>query len=247
MNSRLYGKKVIKFDLSPSQVILIGTMHIDPKGEERLEKMLNHVKPDIITLESSPARREYSRKVIDELRKIMKIKQVDEESIDKLLSRTPYSPFEWRVCDKYGADHNVPVIGVDLPHILKQEHKSIEQSLGTYWNTRMMRWKVARINRILNSRERNKFRQQQLDSIFYSNLLGDLCVTTISNGYIKERDAHMYKEISKIKKFNPGKIIAFVGGWGHTNNAAAVRGKPRSLAYLLPHDKSFKINEADYL
>ena len=37
-----------------ADTILVGTIHTDLKGPERLEKILNHFKPEIVCLEATP-------------------------------------------------------------------------------------------------------------------------------------------------------------------------------------------------
>lgn len=102
-----------------ARIVMIGTVHIDPKGPSYLERALKTEQPDAITLERGPkffryfTSGEYGRDIRHFLNalKQSKVNSQDLKKIRLYFKRT--SDFETRTAVAYGNEHRIPVLPID--------------------------------------------------------------------------------------------------------------------------------------
>lgn len=90
---------------SGKEIVLVGTVHRDPKGYEALLKVLYHHRPEVVTVEVSPYGLTFRRK---------KRELLERQDLPLGLKAFLEIPYEYKAAKAYGAEHGVPVIPIDL-------------------------------------------------------------------------------------------------------------------------------------
>ncbi len=116
----------------PDKVYLIGTIHLDLKGLERLEKLLNHYKPDVIITEGP---RDKPHKIIKPTKKgLQEFKR--NYDCDKLnmnpetfYALTLTYGYEGVICANYAKKHEIKLITVDNVPWMKKYLNKLEKNL----------------------------------------------------------------------------------------------------------------------
>ncbi|MBW2350180.1 MAG: hypothetical protein JRF20_03190 [Deltaproteobacteria bacterium] len=108
-------------------LILVGTVHLDPQGRKGLYKLIENLQPSILTVEISSFSVRYrlsnQEKWLLHLRKL-KYKLPEERRGHprlKLLKLQLYIPFEWEVAYRYGKANNVPCLAIDSGNLARNE------------------------------------------------------------------------------------------------------------------------------
>jgi len=106
----------------PTKVYLIGTIHCDLKGSERLEKLLNLYKPDVIIKECGPDKpivpEHLNDLPQDELIKILKEKNPNIDVNYKTLCMVLLNgAYEDKISDGYSKRNNIKILTIDDPVI----------------------------------------------------------------------------------------------------------------------------------
>lgn len=130
---------------------LIGTVHRDPRGEERLLAHLRRLRPDLVTLEMSEKafvyRQGNARLQLLRLERIL-VKLAGELGVDvRELEGHPAVcdirtllgfPFEYQAASAYAAEAAIPLHLIDLSEISVIKLKKVESDLITYRNIRVL-------------------------------------------------------------------------------------------------------------
>ncbi|MEK6758073.1 MAG: hypothetical protein AABX88_03000 [Nanoarchaeota archaeon] len=95
------------------RLTLIGTNHKDIRGCDRLTKLLNHINPEIITLEFTEDRVNEREKTVDLIYNELKKKSIDEELLDEWFEIYSKSPYEFKTCEQYSKEKKVPLYYID--------------------------------------------------------------------------------------------------------------------------------------
>ena len=223
-----------------TELILIGLSHSDPKGKQRLEKLLDYVKPKILTIEASEERLDFSRQVKSDLSLHLEKKDLDPSLIEKWVSVVAFTDYEWETCNEYAACNKIPLYSIDLPQIKDEEKNLALISLNSV--------KAADItNGILESeikedeKKVNSWWQMKLwDFKTYSPFLLKAKNIFTPAYWIGERDEYMAEQLKNICKSNPGKRVVHVGGAQHMvdkgrySNTTLHSLLPKSAVYFLP-------------
>ncbi len=107
--------------ISMGKVILIGTEHGDLKGSERLESLLEIVRPDILSVESSlESLRRSKNNPMDIVRMISEAKERGVSSnfirfFDDLIAKHGLTDFEYTTSKSYADRHKIPLYLSDDP------------------------------------------------------------------------------------------------------------------------------------
>ncbi len=102
------------------KIILVGIVHIDKKGRERLEDTLNSVSPDALAIEYSKRTEDYSRKIAEELENtINKLKRagLSKSIMDFFIASCGKELFEVNVPQEYSVANNIPLYLIDDPSL----------------------------------------------------------------------------------------------------------------------------------
>jgi hypothetical protein len=135
-------------------LVLVGTVHHDPHGYDKLQRLLAVVQPDIITLELSPYGRGFRTKHSLKLTQRI-LSQIPEaagreppapntESRDHLpaaleqLLATITFPFEYRAVRDYAATRSVPLYCIDLSHVSRRKLCMLKAEALTNHNIKML-------------------------------------------------------------------------------------------------------------
>lgn len=129
---------------------LIGTVHRDSLGEERLGALLDRLAPDVVTLEMSPVslgyRQQHGRLLLQRLERILDRLAVDPVDHERLAGHPTIVdirsllglPFEYRGAAAYAARRGCPLILVDNGDIARHKLRQIEVELITLRNLRTL-------------------------------------------------------------------------------------------------------------
>lgn len=228
-----------------SELILIGTDHNDPRGPSRLEKLLNHTKPEILTVETSYTRLKFLDECTEELFSILRRKGIREDLLERY--RSEVLPFyEWDVCKKYAKSNNIHLYGVDTPCPSPREKNMFERVLS------MNRYFNIVTNEFIE--ERLKEQELRIKDPYYLMTIDASYSPQVLEAYSKleyyldpdgKRDVFMAKKIKRLIRKNPDKRIAHVGGALHMYKSESFKNP--SMAMLLSESKVYFLNEADFL
>lgn len=136
---------------SRPRLTLIGTVHRDPAGESRLAALLDELRPDFITLEMSPAARDYRQRqgqmLLQRLDFILDRLAGETDTPRATLAAHPAIegirtllalPYEYRAAHAYATSANIPLELIDLSEVSLHKLRRIENSLITYRNLKTL-------------------------------------------------------------------------------------------------------------
>jgi hypothetical protein len=125
-------------------LILIGTVHGDPRGQVRAEKLLQHLRPDLVTVEISPFslgyRLKHGRGWQRQLAAALAALPAGAErhlAIQRLAAQVAL-PFEVRAAGEYGQRCNVPWRPLDLGFLSRRHLPRYATELLTPANLRAL-------------------------------------------------------------------------------------------------------------
>ena len=116
-----------------TKVMLIGTVHGDPNGSERLKKKLLEINPDVLSIESSTESLRVLENNNAEIRKRiseMKVRDVSEKIINLFSSIASRYDYESLVPKEYSETHNIPLYLSDFPEIKREGINKAFESLA---------------------------------------------------------------------------------------------------------------------
>jgi hypothetical protein len=108
-------------------LILVGTVHLDSEGRRDLYKIIENLKPSILTVEISRFSVKY--RLSNQKRWLLRLgdlkhklpKERWDHSGLKLLKLQLHTPFEWEVARKYNKANNVPCLAIDSSNLARNE------------------------------------------------------------------------------------------------------------------------------
>ncbi|MDP2906993.1 MAG: hypothetical protein Q8O03_03565 [Nanoarchaeota archaeon] len=198
------------------EIILIGTGHLDPKGEKRLEKLLEYTSPEILTIESSKKRRKLLEKTQKTIKDSLEKKGLHPYIVKDLISKTVGQVYEWRVTKDYSKKCKIPLYEIDLPNSLPCEDKNVRNEII---KIKDMFQTDKDIELFLIQQEiakKDPLTLKLFDTYSYS----ESCLNQYSKmpenwEMMGGRDDYMAEKLTKIIKKNPEKKVAHVGGALH--------------------------------
>ncbi len=128
-----------------SGLVLVGTVHHDPIGYDKLQRVLAAVRPDIITLELSSYgrgfRTKYSRRLSMRIRSHAQALQgpgseplrILPATVEQLLAAVAF-PFEYCAAREYAAACRVPLYCIDLSRISRRRLRMLKNEALTRRN-----------------------------------------------------------------------------------------------------------------
>ncbi|MDL1958914.1 MAG: hypothetical protein LWX01_10500 [Deltaproteobacteria bacterium] len=108
-------------------LILIGTVHLDPEGRKDLYKIIENLRPGILTVEISKFSVRY--RLSNQGKWLFRLKNLiyklpKERRIHsrlKLLELQLHLPFEWEVAYRYSNINNIPCLAIDSGNLARNE------------------------------------------------------------------------------------------------------------------------------
>ena len=227
-----------------AQLVLIGTVHHDLRGYEKLSALLSVLKPDIITLELSPYGRGFrtkqqqrlSQKLLALYAKTCGINPDHDNSAERwplpssvqsLLCTLNY-PFEFLAARDYTYAHKVPLYCIDLSSVSRQKTRTLKREALS----------ISNLKALLTLPDKNF--QESVDLCYKKAQRTWDAGTFITKAAIvppaidNEREQHMSRRIKNLRRRHPDKKLVHIGGWEHLIAHAACTTMYEQLRYLKP-------------
>lgn len=205
---------------------LIGTVHRDPRGAEKLLPLLRRLRPDLVTLEMSEKAFAYRQgEAHRQLRRLDRIlERLAAElmvSVHELQAHPAVAdirtllalPFEYQAASAYAAEATVPMHLIDLSDVSAAKLKRVEGDLITYSNLRVL---VSLPGKIENS-----------GSEGYETARALICKEpgeTVRRAFLErrrgeegigQRDMAMAQAIRRLLERRSDGHLVHIGGWVH--------------------------------
>lgn len=227
--------------INKNNLILVGTAHFDLRGTQRLSKLLDHLAPDILTLEYSKEKRELGQKLENQVKEIIEQKGVD---FDLFKKSQDFYRYELKVCDKYAKNHKIPLHEIDF---FSSEEKSMWERKAEEFKTAKitnanLEYDIQQVEEMLNDSEF----LLEFDTLCYTKL-GLLAMFAAGGTYSVggKRDKHMAEQLTNLINCYPDSKIVHVGGAAHVVDHK--KEQIQSIYSLLPQSKVYFLNYADRL
>ncbi len=208
-----------------TELILIGTVHHDPCGYEKLSALLSTTSPRLITLEFSPYGRGFRTKNRHRLsQQLLSLywranaripcRSCGSEhgalpaSMRSLLATITY-PFEFLAVRDYARRCKLPFYCIDLSHISRQNLRILKQEALSADN----------IDRLLTVADKNSHQSVEMCykkawQCWHATGSSTACAMRDISGDA-EREWHMSRRIRNLFFRHPHKRLVHVGGWEH--------------------------------
>jgi hypothetical protein len=221
---------------SSSRLILVGTVHRDPKGFGKLLRTLEKEAPDFVTVEISPYALDFRANRAFALRSLLrdnlkKIQEKEGKQYPHLLSQSEIQgiflllkvPFEWRAAEAYAEKGRAGLRAVDLSSYSKEKLGRISELIHID-NLRALlqnpqpsiddqvEWQYKRAKTLW---ERESARAPLLEET-------------------QEREAYMAGEIRRLMEEDKKRKVLHVGGWEHLTGTPHGKSLFSRLADLKP-------------
>lgn len=222
------------------ELIYIGIVHIDPRGGQRLEKLLNQIKPEILTVEVSDEKLKSMDAAREEIRLALKQKGLNQELAEKYVSISIFSTYEWTVSRDYAKKQDIPIHKVDIrtQETAEMSQRVVEMLKNRYLTDEILEQKIRDYEACIKL----PIWQNFFDKQFYSSVKV-LASSPDTQVWLKKRDAFMAEKISDIIEKNPDKRVVHVGGALHmVENEGLIES---TLYMLLPPNRVYFLSEAE--
>jgi hypothetical protein len=217
-------------------LILVGTVHRDPRGVGKLLRLLERETPDVITVEISPYALEFRRKQAFRLRALLrenlkKIQAEDGGSSEGLLKHGEIqgiffllkAPFEWRAAERYSRKHRCGLKAIDLSAYSQEKLARVPELIEPENLRALLRAPCPSFeNRISREYEKAKI------------LWFAASAARLVSEEVREREKHMAEEIRRIIKEDDKRKILHVGGWEHLLPASRMNSLYARMEDLKP-------------
>jgi hypothetical protein len=212
-------------DGSP-QLTLIGTVHRDPHGRQRLTSLLEQLQPDLLTLEMSPFALHYRQtrarpqrlrlerileRLADEtgrpLQELLGLQVI--RDIDHLLDL----PYEYQAARAFADGSGNPLVLIDDSNISSRKLKRVEAELISYRNLQTL---IA-LPAVESPPQPESYATAQ-------NLLQGNLAPSIRRAFLNQRrgeeevgprDQAMAEQLRKLRDQDYSRQLVHIGGWVH--------------------------------
>ena len=201
---------------------LIGTVHYNLNGFDKLKKALEIENPDILTIEASREGVKYMKTHWDDDVKysleILKKNELKPETISffkKYLESV--SCYEVDACDNYSKEKNIPLYYIDSPDSFSYiKEDSIKQLNELFKNFEPNFFDKFSIEKIKNGHDKlYEYIQKLYDGEIPSEKGEEIFINPLRGKIVGKRDEFQAKKIVSIARENPGEKIVHVGGCVH--------------------------------
>jgi hypothetical protein len=202
---------------SLSSLVMVGTVHRDPKGETKLLHLLEQERPSLITIEVSPYARIFRAHQAAALRatlrkNLQRIRREEGRPLREIIPRSAIlgiflllkEPYEWRAAKAYADRHGIDLRDIDLSCYSKDKLSHVADLISLENLRTLVRVPSFDLSRQVESHySRARFLFRHPPSFW----------PTIKE--VKHREAYMAEEIRSLVQQENGKKILHVGGWEH--------------------------------
>ena len=225
-----------------AEIVLVGVIHGDPEGYDRLAALLRREDPSLVTLEFSEFglrfRREKAATIRENLRCLLLDIGLDGEAIRTLfrkggpggLTALLDFPYEYLAARDFCSERGRPLSLIDLSRFSGQKLRLLEEEALQAENIRAlldrkdpdMREEVRRQRRMA---ERCLAGGSDFPFLRSTELAEEMRI----------RDQHMAEEIRRRAEACPGAKLMHIGGWEHLVDSEECPGLVHALRDMRPH------------
>ncbi|MBW3020417.1 hypothetical protein KY334_03910 [Candidatus Woesearchaeota archaeon] len=201
------------FENKNSNLYLIGTCHGDPKGKERLNRALNRLNPDILTIEYNDEAYNSKKPQIKELVNVLENAFYDvglgqEYQESKEAFNQSINPFELDVLKNYSIENNIPLHYIDSK---EGTIKNYDRMIAEFHNVILLLKQRPEV--LQNTLNVMKTGNQNSDLVYGDKLVNFGLEN--SRQIFQGRDSYQASKLNELVKENPKKRIVHVGGLLH--------------------------------
>jgi hypothetical protein len=202
---------------STRSVVLVGTVHRDPKGYAKLFQLLEQERPSIITVEISPYSRAFRAQHAAGLRarlreNLQKIGQERGRSLREIISQSAVleiflalrEPYEWRAAKNYARRHGNEVRDIDLSAYAEEKLSHLTELVS-----------LENVRALLHLPSFDLSRQVESQYARARFLFDRPPSSWPVNEEVRHREAHMAKKICAFARQKNGRKVLHIGGWEH--------------------------------
>jgi hypothetical protein len=198
-------------------VVLVGTVHRDPKGYAKLLRLLEQERPSIITVEISPYSRAFRAqhaaglraRLRDNLQKIGKergwsLREIISQSAVLEIFLALREPYEWRAAKNYAERHGIEVMEIDLSGYAEEKLSHLTELVS-----------LENVRALLHLPSFDLARQVDSQYARAKFLFGHPPSAWPVNEEVRHREAHMAQKIGAFARQKNGGKVLHIGGWEH--------------------------------
>jgi hypothetical protein len=225
-----------------AEIVLVGVIHGDPEGYDRLKALLRREDPSLVTLEFSEFglrfRREKAATIRENLRCLLLEIGLDEDAIRATFRRGGPGgltalldfPYEYLAARDFCAERGRPLSLIDLSRFSEQKLRILEEEALQPENIR------ALLDR-KDSDMREEVKKQR--RMAERCLAGGADFAFLRSAGLAEelriRDQYMAEEIRRRAEASPGAMLMHIGGWEHLVASKDVPSLTQVLRDMRPH------------
>jgi hypothetical protein len=210
--------------VAAGRLVLIGTVHRDPGGEQRLARLLDELHPAVLTLEMSPAALHYrqTRGVVlgARLGRILHrlaaegfaAAALDNHPAVAGIRRLLALPYEYRIASDWAQRARIPLQLIDLDAIALRQLRRVDRELVTYRN-------LLTLLRLAGggapASEDYALARALVKGAPLPQVAGDFLARRRGDEGIGRRDAQMAATLRRLREDRPAVCLVHIGGWVH--------------------------------
>ncbi len=211
--------------MAAGRLVLIGTVHRDPGGEAGLARLLEELRPAILTLEMSPAAVHFRQTRGVELGRrldgILGRLAAEEHCSRTELERHPAVvgirrllalPYEYRVATTFAQNARIPLDLIDLDEIARRKLRRVEKELVTCRNLRTLLHLESADAAV---QEDYPLARALITGTPLPQVVGDFIARRRGEERIGRRDALMAAALRRLREEQPAACLVHIGGWVH--------------------------------
>ena len=218
-------------------LVLVGTVHRDPKGYAKLFRLLEEERPSIITVEISPYSRAFRAQQAAALRARLRenLRMIGREkgrSLREIISQSAVleiflalrEPYEWRAAKDYADRHGIALMDIDLSGYAKDKLSHLTELIS-----------LENLRALLHLPSFDLSRQVESQYARAKFLFTHPPSTWPTSEEVMNREAHMAEKIRGFaRQKNEGKAL-HIGGWEHLIEFPQGKSLLGLLRDLQPH------------
>ncbi|MBN2359085.1 MAG: hypothetical protein JXR83_06500 [Deltaproteobacteria bacterium] len=228
----------------PPRLILIGTVHRDPAGADKLARALDEHRPEIVTVEVSQYGIEFrEQRGTDLLAKLFRdvadlapqlgrrFEELRQHPAIAFLSSAIEMPFEWQAAQRWAADHGAACHAIDDDLVSRRNLDLLAAEALAPDNLRRLLTDpeaVAAVSERVIEQELLARRYLRAPDLFHLHFRDQ------EKAEIEARDRAMAARIRALLAERPEALLAHVCGWEHLVPSEQLETIARRLADLSP-------------
>lgn len=203
-------------DSLPS-LLMVGTVHRDPRGKAKLLRLLRREQPSAVSVEISPHARIFRKQKATAFRAALRenlrcIHREERLAWRRILSHSAIQgiflllkePYEWRAARAYGEETSCRVQDIDLSEYSEEKLSHLSELISRKNLSTLLSFSFPGLDeQVLNHYSRARFLFSHPPSAW------------LENRELRERESIMAEKIRGLVLQGAGGKIAHIGGWEH--------------------------------